>query len=381
MGLSWFDDVRAVPIADALAAAGCSTRSRRWTPCPLCGEARERADRRGPVGLMRGRNAAHCNACHKGFDAIEVAKRAVNAQDKPSGAEWRAVQAWCAAHGWCEAPEGWAAPEVRRRAPLPPPEPRVYAPAGEARFLWDRAGRLDRDDGAVAWLADRVAREGDGDLDAVLGRIVATDAARVLPINAKVPKWARCSGYPWSEEGTHDGRGQGGEACQGAPVGWRLLLRAWDAEGALVGLRARSLWVGARHEAHRKEIAPIGGLPGGSVYACGLGVAILRGLVARPGDTHRGRRWSGAVVVREGGPDWLLCAGSPQMAEDPAVASLGMWSGSWVGEGGMRLARRLVAAGARVVVATDHDEAGDRYAAQIGSSIEVAGGRWVRGAK
>lgn len=379
MGSGWMDEVRErVTLADALAEAGAVQRGRRWAPCPHCGESRTRGDDRGVVGIDRyGRG--HCAACQRPCDAVDAARWAVGGER----AEWAQVRAWCAARGWCSAADGWVQ-SVPVRAPLPPPEPKVYAPADEARAWWDRdLVPVDSDPAAVAWVRERAAREGDGDGDAVIARIVRCDLARVVPIGVWHPKWARCQGYGWGADGLHDGRGQGGDAYTGAPVGWRLVMRAWGADGHLAGLRARSLWVGERHAAHRKEIAPIGGLPGGAVYACSMGRAVLRGTVRRPGDALRGVPWSGAVVIREGGPDWLLTAGSPAaVAEDGAPAVLGIWSGAWVGEGGAALAARLAKAGVSVVVvATDHDEAGERYAAQVGSSLELAGVAWVRGGR
>lgn len=385
--MGWFDDVRErADVGAVLAEMGATRRRDRWTPCPVCGEAAtSKGDRRGPVRTWR-KGAATGWACMRGGcghaeDVVATVARAAG-YPEPRAEDWGHVQAWAAARGLCPPREGWAAPEgVRMKARRSEVErPREYASATTARRVWDRALPVDRDPAAVAWLADRVAREGDGDAEAVLRRVVATDLARVLPVGAEVPRWARCQGYPWSANGLHDGRGEQ-VAAVGAPVGWRLLLRAWGADGELAGLRARSLWVGDRHDAHRKEIAPIGGTPPGSVYACGLARALLQGRVVGAGAAFRARDrevvWSGAVVIREGGPDWLLSAGSPAAAEGPAVATIGIWAGAWVGEGGAALAGRLRAAGtARVLVATDPDEAGRRYAGQIGSALALAGVPW-----
>lgn len=387
MGLGWMEEARArARIEEALTVAGATRIRGRWGPCPHCGETRTRHDDRGVLGVSKRAPKALCAACRRPCDVVDVARWALGGER----AEWAQVRAWCARQGWCAAADGWTQ-EAPVRAPLPPPPPKVYAPVGEARAWWDRDCRpLDSDAAAVAWVRERAAREGDGDGDAVIARIVRCDLARVAPVGAWAPKWARCQGYGWSADGLHDGRSASndpddgsGEAFRGAPVGWRLVMRAWGADGHLAGLRARSLWMGARHAAHRKEIAPIGGLPGGAVYACSMGRAVLLGSVRRPGDALRGVPWSGAVVVREGGPDWLLTAGSPAVVgEGVAPAVLGIWSGAWVGEGGAALAARLAEAGAAVVViATDHDEAGERYAAQVASSLELAGVAWVRGGR
>ena len=387
MGLGWMEEVRQrAKLEEALVEAGATRIRGRWGPCPHCGESRPRHDDRGAVGVSRRSEKGHCAACRRPCDAVDVARWAVGGER----AEWAQVRAWCAARGWCSAADGWTQP-VPVRAPLPPPEPKRRISPDWQRSVWDRdLVPVDSDPAAVAWVQQRAAREGDGDGDAVIARIVRCDLARVVPVGARLPHWARCQGHGWGADGLHDGRSASndpddgsGEAFRGAPVGWRLVMRAWGADGHLAGLRARSLWMGARHAAHRKEIAPIGGLPGGAVYACSMGRAVLLGSVRRPGDALRGVPWSGAVGVREGGPDWLLTAGSPAaVSEDGAPAVLGIWSGAWVGEGGAALAARLAHAGAAVVViATDHDEAGERYAAQVGSSLDLAGVAWVRGGR
>jgi hypothetical protein len=81
------------------------------------------------------------------------------------------------------------------------------------------------------------------------------------------------------------------------------------------------------------------------------------------------------VIVREGGPDWLLMAGDARIAgPDGAPAVLGLWSGAWPADGaGREVAGRLAQAGARVLVQTDADEAGDRYAASVLEALIMAG--------
>jgi hypothetical protein len=130
-----------------------------------------------------------------------------------------------------------------------------------------------------------------------------------------------------------------------------------------VGLRARRIdGVG-----ERKEVSPTGGIAAGALYACARGRRLLAG--------ERPERWDGRVIVREGGPDWLLMAGDARIAgPDGAPAVLGLWSGAWPADGaGREVAGRLAQAGARVLVATDADEAGDRYAAAVLEALIMAG--------
>jgi hypothetical protein len=102
------------------------------------------------------------------------------------------------------------------------------------------------------------------------------------------------------------------------------------------------------------------------LYACARGRRLLAG--------ETPERWDGRVIVREGGPDWLLTAGDARIAgPEGAPAVLGLWSGAWPADGaGREVAARLAQAGARVLVATDADEAGDQYAANVIFSLVMA---------
>jgi len=113
-------------------------------------------------------------------------------------------------------------------------------------------------------------------------------------------------------------------------------------------------------------VSAVGGVAPGALYACARGRRLLSG--------ERPERWDGRVIVREGGPDWLLMAGDARIAgPDGAPAVLGLWSGAWPADGaGREVAGRLAQAGARVLVATDADEAGDQYAANVIFSLVMA---------
>jgi hypothetical protein len=347
MMAAWVDDIRAHTAAEAAAALGYEVRRDRFGPCPLCSATRERNDKRAPCYVSRGLWGCHaCGAAGSVMGLLHARVNGLAPGQRPTPEEALRVKATAAGWGWCEAPTD--APEVRVPR-LPPPvarveAPRPRAPVGEAEALWRAAGPVSGDAEAVAWLRGRVEREGGGaDPEAVLSAVVRGDYARVLPRGAAVPPWARCQGAPWSE-------------------GWRLILRAWG-PGGLVGLRARRI----DGQRERKEVSPTGGIAAGALYACARGRRLLAG--------DRPERWDGRVIVREGGPDWLLTAGDARIAgPDGAPAVLGLWSGAWPADGaGREVAGRLAQAGARVLVATDADEAGDRYAAAVLEALIMAG--------
>jgi hypothetical protein len=76
--------------------------------------------------------------------------------------------------------------------------------------------------------------------------------------------------------------------------------------------------------------------------------------------------WDGRVIVVEGGPDFLTLATSTSTS-GPAV--FGVWAGAWPAtQAGAAFAERLPAR-ARVCLATDANDAGDRYADTIGAHL------------
>ena len=75
--------------------------------------------------------------------------------------------------------------------------------------------------------------------------------------------------------------------------------------------------------------------------------------------------WSSELVVAEGVPDWLTVAVGCSDADGDAPAVLGVTLGSWTPD----LAAK-VPDGTRVVIATDCDRAGDKYADRITRTLD-----------
>ncbi len=135
-----------------------------------------------------------------------------------------------------------------------------------------------------------------------------------------------------------------------AALGYRCLVPMFDAAGELVSLRARNVT-----EGEPKALPPKGWTAKGMVMANPLGRMMLD-LGAWPWWAER------KVVICEGEPDWLTWA----TRDAGTVAVLGIaGSGGWAGE----LAAR-VPGGSRVVVRTDEDDAGDRYAEHVAASLQ-----------
>lgn len=206
--------------------------------------------------------------------------------------------------------------------PRPAPEPPRRAPLDEVARLWAASGPLAAHGGASAW-----ARARGFDPEA----IDALGLARVLPTRYRGwPRWAGC-GDPWRHW---------------PAAGYGIAFPVHDHEGRMAGLRARS-WTGARI----KALGGLGLSVRGLVLANACGVDLLRG-AADPG----------TVLVVEGETD--MVAAEIQQSGRARVAVLGIGSGWWTRE----LAARIPD-GSRVVIATDADDAGERYARALAQTL------------
>jgi len=385
-GRGWFDDARGVSVPAVADGLGLEARRGALTPCPACNaDRRSGSDRRPPVGLRPDGSGWRCHSCGATGDGIGLASLAlVGKSEGLSGEQWGEVRAWYAARGWCDPDPRRAAGAAPRPLRRPPPKP-APAPSlerldpGEVAALWGAAVRVVDEERARRWLAARGSAWGHADPATA---VAALDLARGLPDGLPCPPWARFGGLSW------------------AAGGRSLVLPCYGSRGELVGLRAR--WTGTEWGGERwtelpapdgaKEISPWGsGALRGSVYACPVGRRLLAaGPAARRGDALDPEApdllWDGRVFVFEGGPAWLRYAADPGrvkvvdgVAWTPAI--LAVWAGAWPADGpGADLAARLTGA-ALVVVATDDDPSGDRYAARIATALEAVGVRVGRANK
>ena len=226
------------------------------------------------------------------------------------------------------------APRASTSRPAPSAAPE-YPAASEVAALWAAAGPVEADHQAAAYLAGRALDPGTVDL---------YDLARVLPADAAAPSWARCNGKAW-------------------PASHRLLLPVVDYLGTVRSLRA---WRIDRtsDDGAPKRTAPSGKALAGLVLACPVACTMLAGLPPAwhsPASPLR-------VVIAEGEPDFLTWATRVSDADETPPAVLGVIAGAWTDA----IADRIPD-GARVLIRTHQDQAGDRYAAEIKASLAGRG--------
>jgi len=264
-----------------------------------------------------------CHACDAGGDALSLIAavrglsikqdfRAVLLEAARLGGLWQIVDEL---EGRGEAPAPMPAPI---RAPEPESD-REWPPIGEVEALWNSSRAVSDDAECSAHLSGR-------GLDPE--RVASLDIGRALPTRGALPPWARCRGGTWRE------------------AGYRLIVPMFDATGALRSVRAWRVTDGDGP----KRLPPSGHKAGEMVMADAFGRAMLAG--TRKPET---------VAIVEGEPDFFArCL----VSNDPHVAAIGIVSGSWC-----RAMAERIPVGARVVIRTDHDQAGDRYAEEIERSI------------
>ena len=389
-GPDWTEEVRdRCTVEDVATALGWDVWSKagaRGFPCP---EHPERHTDGRPTGrIVHGGAAWYCHRGGHGGGPIALVSYALFGASKVRGEQFHAVRAWFAERGWCtpwegrrkSAPVPIAAPVrpvVPRRRPAP-----ARAPAAEVAALWGACYPLGMPDTpAGRWLA---ARELHGPA------IGALDIARGIPSDIEAPTWA--------------GFGEGERFRAWGAAGWGLALPCYDARGQLVAIRAR--WTGTQErdlgpvDAERsetyhdcgdvweevpppfagKEVSPRGaGFCRGAVYADPVGRWLLSSLGQGQIDPLApDLRWSGTVIIIEGGPAFLRYATQPGRVKmrdglgyTPAV--FGVWSGAWPDdEAGRAIARRCKVA-RRVIVACDDDEGGDRIGRPIIRALQAVG--------
>ena len=340
---------------------GMTLRGRAWSPCPVCGAVRRgHGDRRGPISFQGGGWRCWAGSCGAHGDGLGLLAALRYGALPPQGdARWAAL--------WQEVQSASGLPQMARRGPLaasvaPAPD---YPPLAEVQALWASCVPLDAPEAAASvgfrWLEGRRGLSPE--------RIGQLQLARVLPVSADWPAWLPTLGLPrpaWLSlyrlaVPLYDAIGQMRslrfrlvDRRQG-PEGWGLPPGcALDGRGRLVrGEQALPKSLSAR------------GTTRGLVMADPVALGLLQGRRVDP----YGVAFDGWVVITEGEPDmWAISTTAERFGEvrerRQTFAAFSVESGSWTPEVAARLP-----SDAHVRIWTDHDEAGERYAARIRETL------------
>jgi hypothetical protein len=334
------------PAADVATRLGYELRrgaSASSCKCPACGtdrRHRKSRDRRGSVGLPHAKPQAwHCFTCEESGDAIDFASWHIG------GARFRDLPVERKA----EVKEWFGFAEDLRV--LPPAAPRSrpaerpvqlenleaeYPPRSEAERFWESCRPISDDVQVLDYLAWR---------EVPAGKLVIHDCARALPAGLACPPWARFGESDWSR------------------TGHRLIVPLYDFLGEMRSFVARSI----ERAPAKKSLGVQGYGRRGLVMAGTYGRAMLStGAIAH---WHRLERLR--LTIAEGEIDTLraVATGADDELESdyrPAAfrAVLGIFAGSFTRDVASR-----VPSGTTVVIATDADEQGDKYAADVRDRI------------
>lgn len=345
--MSWLDHAKERSVADVARELGYEVRrhaSSSSSKCPLCGAERRHTrsgDKRGAVGMPHGKPQAwRCFQADCGGDAIDFAACHIG------GARYRdlsderkdEVKAF---FGFADDRRVFLpARAMAKPKPLPVEHEnafRNYPYRGEVDALWALCRPVTDDAEAAGYLRWR-------GIDRLVA-LVEHDCVRVLPSHVDCPAWAHFGTRPWST------------------TGHRLLVPLYDSLGRMRSFVARSV----EYAPLRKSLGAKEHERAGLVMAGSFGREVL--LTGALAHWHRMTRLR--VSVFEGEVDVLRAVAlgeDAEVSEDWQVsgyrAVFGIFAGSW-----QRDIAARIPSGSTIVLATDDDASGDKYADEIRERI------------
>lgn len=277
--------------------------------------------------------AVHCFTCGPDFsgDALRLIAK-VRGLNEKSADEFKQILTEGAeiAGDLLLADEIMSGKRNESRAPAPVPEKipeKSYPPQQEVLDMWTCAHPVESAPAAVTLLESRAIPT------ASLARI---DCARVLPPGCRLPPWAVFGGRPWSSSGH------------------RMICRVVDSRGVVRSVRA---WQIDSSE-NPSRLPPYD-------HSCKRLVLANREAAKMLAGKFQPKR----LIVCEGEPDWLTWA----TRVPDGVAVIGVGSGWWDKEFADRIPKTC-----QVIVRTDLDPPGERYAKQVIDDIADRCPAWRR---
>lgn len=330
--VNWLEQVKAFPVSDVAGRMGLEVLVRAADisfPCPACGKTQRHSKGSDPrkAAKVMPNGRWWCEPCGAGGDVVALAAAVVTGTTSPAKERWGDVRDACVRVGLCigHAPHGRNVVAYLPPAPLLPATVADYAPTAEVDALWAASNKLSTNSEAGMYLRNRGFN---------LERLAWTQMVREAPPVHPVPlAW-----WPgaWLRR-------------------WPLMFPAYNARGAMVSLHARA----TQRDIEPKTRWPYRCNASGLLFADALGVTFLR-------ECAQVQSVAGleAVVVAEGATDTLKLAQVVE-AENSTLAVLGYVSGSK-----HAFARIHWPADIPCLVATDDDEVGDKYAAEIRKALD-----------
>ena len=336
---AWLDAMREITVADAAERLGLTVQDPRGagggsvSPCPACDAVTRHTkshDRRGALGLAGnglGWRCFQCDASGDALDLVSLVKHRARWRDLADGYK-AAVRAWCASE-WPAVGRALEGAQETHRASTRAVEakPPSYPPKAEVAALWAACAPVTSDPDVASWLRDKRAID-----PAAVARF---DLARCLTGETPLFAWSVLGGKTWLGSGH------------------RLIVPMFDAAGELRSVIGRRVPDPPKGSDIKKSVAPKGFQRVGLVMADTPGQSMLAGGHAPPP--------RGLVVVAEGELDVLSWATEAPGGGD---AVLGMVQGAWADDVAARIPD-----GATLVVATDRDKDGDKYALRVAKSL------------
>ena len=334
--MGWVDDLRKRKVTEVLSAFGVELMRTGTFPCPSCGvEFRGSSDRRGAAGMRGDRLGWHCHRCKTTGGSIELASFLILGR-KPERGDWKEFGRQLSERGLIngdyEAQDRSGPKRIRPRIAVDDEQSILRPPADELRAVWTASRPVTQDSEVSDWMVSRGINPAN---------IERENVARALPEGLQE--------FPWMSRVTAYRR--------------RAVLPVWDATGRCVSLKFRAI----KDVDGPKCVSPSGAYDkrtGGKSYTVRNSV-----LASRIGSQILGRkadvspRWDGSVMICEGEPDFLTLVDKGS-ERDKESAIFGIWSGAWC----KSIADRIPV-GTKVIIRTDRDETGDRYAMQIAKTL------------
>ena len=351
---TFYDQARTVHVTTIASHLGLklSQDKRSATPCPCCGHivrSASKHDKRPPIGFRCDGLGWECQHCHQKGDGIDLAsyvlqgsKHSLLSRDQQTD-----VRSWYESRGLVNSQGNRthtpnyitsqkASFDVSRTTALNPTENRVleYPPSEQVKMLFHHSKPITEDLECKEYLQSRGIQPNS---------VEELNLARVLPKDTSMLSWTQARMKPWTD-------------------GWRMILPAFDHCGEIKSLKAR--WIcKTTPPSGTKSTSPRGYNISELLLANNTAQTILKtGQAPSTWDTEKNQ----SIWIVEGDTDFLGMSTRLHTTGKTNIAVFGIWAGSF----SHTLATRFpLHERTRIILATDPDETGSKYALHISTLL------------